>query len=657
MAPDKLSRDPGDDNGESNEGVRIIAAEDLEEAAERGEVAQRRPSDEPKYGDRPSAPPTDVQPTIRFPLPDSADATAIERPRPAPVEAPRAEGSADRPVSRPMPEPADVEVTPVSLGGDTDEPDQSASPSSSEAPVDDEPVVVFDADEAEPVVIAAGPEPATFTVSSEDDDQPVLDLGPSSGEHELRHWTEPPTGEVPKVVIGEVDDEEEERWASFTVNATRWRDEHDISNHGDLMADLAAAGDDEPVSERLGALDTTERVDDEAYLNFDDVELDPRRRGRRGPRRGRAGRGAAPEAELPAPPTGDAPAAPPAGGGLPLPPTPGVEGPSGPVTPPEADAPAARKRPARPPRGPRVPMGAEPPPEDDPAAPTRRRRTQPESTRSTGASSRDLPQAIAVGAALALVARLVFVAGPALTMVLVTLVIGIAGAEYFGAVHRGGFRPATLLGLVAVVALPPATYWKGEAAIPMILALTFIVGVLWYLLGVSGKGVRPTANLGVTMLGVVWVGVLGAFAALILDIPSQGVSILLVAVVAAVAHDTGAFFIGRAMGRTPLSAISPNKTVEGLVGGMLATLVGVLVVAVMLGFGPFSSGQALLFGLVMAVVAPLGDLAESLFKRDLGLKDMGSLLPEHGGVLDRFDGMLFVLPAAYYVTRALGLAG
>jgi phosphatidate cytidylyltransferase len=183
-----------------------------------------------------------------------------------------------------------------------------------------------------------------------------------------------------------------------------------------------------------------------------------------------------------------------------------------------------------------------------------------------------------------------------------------------------------------------------------------VAGVLWYLLGVGGK-VRPTANLGVTMVGVIWVGVLGAFAALILDIPSQGVSILLIAIVAAVAHDAGGFFIGRSMGRTPLSAISPSKTIEGLVGGILAALVAVFVVAVLFGVGPFSSGEALVFGLFTALIAPLGDLAESLFKRDLGLKDMGSILPQHGGVLDRFDGILFVLPVAYYVTRVFGLAG
>ena len=145
-------------------------------------------------------------------------------------------------------------------------------------------------------------------------------------------------------------------------------------------------------------------------------------------------------------------------------------------------------------------------------------------------------------------------------MILVEIVLAIAGLEYFLAVQRGGFRPATLLGLVAVAAFPVATYWKGEAAYPTILFLSFVVGVLWYLLGVGGKA-RPTANLGVTMLGIIWVGALGSFAALILKIPSQGVSILLVAVVAVVANDIGAFFIGRAMGRTPLSAASPNKTV------------------------------------------------------------------------------------------------
>lgn len=679
MASDKLSRDPGDEGGATNEGVRIIAADELEEAAERGEVVQRRPADEPKYGDRPLAPPTDVRPAIRFPLPDSADASAIDRPRPAPVEAPRAEGSVDRTSPGPMPDVPEVEVTPVSLGGESDEPvgDESvidnAEPdaeidlTASAVPANAEPEAG-----ADPLVDArpAPPDsPFVPAVSREGDDQPVLDLGRPTGEHSLPHWTEPPTGEVPKVVIGDSDEDEEQRWTSFTTSSTRWRDEHDTTDHGDLMADLAAAGDDEPVSERLGALDTSERVHDEAYLNFDDVELDPRQMGERRSRWSRspaesptvdttalAPPPAVPDERSAAPdrPREPAPAEEPAASALDA----DIAALGAPVD--EAGLAAAlggrSRRPSRQSRSPRSPIRAEAPPENDPAAPRRRRRQVPAPADSSGASGRDLPQAIAVGAALALVAMLAFVAGPAITMVLVAVVIAIAGAEYFGAVYRGGFRPATLLGLVAVAALPLAAYWKGEAAFPVILSLTFITGVLWYILGVGGK-VRPTANLGVTLLGVVWVGVLGAFAALILKIPDQGVSILLVAVVAAVAHDTGAFFIGRAMGRTPLTTVSPNKTVEGLVGGMVAAFIGVFVIVVVLGFSNFSTGQALVLGLALALVAPLGDLAESLFKRDLGLKDMGSLLPEHGGVLDRFDGVLFVLPATYYVARLFGLAG
>jgi phosphatidate cytidylyltransferase len=233
---------------------------------------------------------------------------------------------------------------------------------------------------------------------------------------------------------------------------------------------------------------------------------------------------------------------------------------------------------------------------------------------------------------------------------LVFIILALAGAEFFTAARRGGFRPATLLGLVAVAALPLATYWRGEAAMPLVLFLTMAFGLLWFIIGL---GPDTTINLGVTLLGTVYVGVLGSFAALILQIPAQGVSILLLAVIAAVAYDVGGFLVGRQLGRTPLSSVSPNKTVEGLAAGMVCSVLGVIVFSQLFKFGPFSFRQALVFGLFCAVAAPLGDLAESVLKRDLGLKDMGSLLPGHGGVLDRFDALLFVLPTAYYMTRAL----
>ena len=433
---------------------------------------------------------------------------------------------------------------------------------------------------------------------------PVMNVGPPTGEHEMPHWTEPATGQVPAVVIG--DNLVDEDRASM-ADTPRWRSEHDTTDHGDLLADLAASEPEEVVVERLGALDTDERISDEAYLNFDDVELDPQPR-RRGSRRGRSARASREQVD-------------------PL---------SAILLPPDLVGSSAV---------------APPPPT---ARPERVQMTNDGETAAAASKSRNVPIAAAVGIGMAIVAALLFKAGPLPALLLIEVVLVAAGFEYFGAMQKSGFRPATLLGLAAIAALPLAAYWKGESAIPAIIFLTFLFGIVWYLSSASGRA-RPTANLGVTLIGVVWVGVFGSFAALIVNIPAQGVSILLVAVVAAVATDVGGFFFGRAMGRSPLSAISPNKTVEGLVGGMAATVLAVFVFVVLLGVSSMGVGTALVVAVVLAVVAPLGDLAESMFKRDLGLKDMGSLIPEHGGLLDRFDALLFVLPTTYDLVRILGL--
>ena len=127
----------------------------------------------------------------------------------------------------------------------------------------------------------------------------------------------------------------------------------------------------------------------------------------------------------------------------------------------------------------------------------------------------------------------------------------------------------------------------------------------------------------------------GAPATAGLDDP--GIGILLAAILGTVGYDVGGLFIGKNAGRQPLSAASPNKTVEGLIGGCVVAVV-VVVVGSVLGFGPIDTfSEGLLVGLAVAISAPLGDLCQSLVKRDLGVKDMGALLPGHGGLLDRFD--------------------
>ena len=445
----------------------------------------------------------------------------------------------------------------------------------------------------------SGEDPRFITaedLSEQSPTQPVIDLGAPSGEVTLPHWTAPATGQVPQVVLG-ADAAAGDPDGESRTDALRWRDEHDRSHDDGFMRDLAGLEADAPVTERLGALDTSDRTSDSDYLNFDDVELDPRRRGRSRARRNRTNR-------------------------------------------PAASTPVAAATPIGTPAEPSAVVSV---------PPTARNASSEERP-----GGRNVPMATAVGAVMAILALAAFSIGPVGALLIVEIVIVAAGAEFLSALQRNGFRPVTLLGLVAIAVFPLATYWKGEAAFPLILTLTLLFGIVWFVAGLGGRS-RPVANLGVTLLSVIWIGMFGAFAALIVKVPAMGVSILLLAVVGTVGSDVGAYFVGRAAGRTPLSVLSPNKTVEGLVGGMVGSILAVFVFGVLGGVGPFSAGGALLLGFVIAVVAPIGDLAESMFKRDLGIKDMGTLLPQHGGVLDRFDGMLFVLPAAYYVARVCGL--
>jgi phosphatidate cytidylyltransferase len=172
---------------------------------------------------------------------------------------------------------------------------------------------------------------------------------------------------------------------------------------------------------------------------------------------------------------------------------------------------------------------------------------------------------------------------------------------------------------------------------------------LWYLLEVVRA--RPTINIALTLLVFLWIGIFGAFAGILLAPDPGGTGFLLGVVICAIGADVAAYFAGRAIGRTPLLPnVSPNKTVEGLVAGAIAAIVlGGIVGSTLHPWADKGIGAGLALGLVVAITAPIGDLAESIIKRDLGLKDLGSFLPGHGGFLDRFDAILFTLPAAYYL--------
>jgi phosphatidate cytidylyltransferase len=275
-------------------------------------------------------------------------------------------------------------------------------------------------------------------------------------------------------------------------------------------------------------------------------------------------------------------------------------------------------------------------------------------TEGTGSPSRsggrNLPVAIAVGLALGAAFFGLLKVGPWAVLCLVLLALGFAAAEFFTSAQNLGYRPATLVGIAAVVGLSLGAYHRGYEAYPVVLGLTVLAGMCWFLFDVDSEHV--TANLAVTFLGVGWVGGLGSFAALILAQPN-GDAILIGAVIGTVAYDVGGYVIGSTTGQSKLAPrVSPNKTYEGLLGGMmLSVVVTTLVLNRFPGIHPWSQSMmdCLWLGLAIAVIAPIGDLAQSMIKRDMGVKDMGTLLPGHGGVFDRFDALLFVLPTTFFV--------
>lgn len=267
----------------------------------------------------------------------------------------------------------------------------------------------------------------------------------------------------------------------------------------------------------------------------------------------------------------------------------------------------------------------------------------------------NLTAAVVVGLLLGGLVLGAIALGERVALGLLVVALLIAAAEWFAALRHAGYHPPTLVGFVAVGALPLAAYWRGADGMVLVLVFALFGAGLWYLSGVGRDRMLP--NLGVTLLGIVYIGVTGAFGGLLLDRP-DGAELVLTAVILTAAHDIGAFAVGRAAGRTPLSKSSPNKTVEGLIGGTILTIAAALVFISILEIGPFgdasgSRSDGVVLGIVVAAVAPVADLLESALKRDLGIKDMGALLPGHGGMLDRIDALLFVLPATYFAALVL----
>jgi phosphatidate cytidylyltransferase len=418
----------------------------------------------------------------------------------------------------------------------------------------------------------------------------------------LPHWSDPPTGEIPRSV-GDASGsferpptgEDVDVWSSFSGKSPVWSDDSpadDITGAYDLTAPSGSA------------LPPT-GVDSD---DFDVPPIEPPVR--REPSRITIGTD----------PTGD-----------------------GARVPPRRPRPGDNRGGQRPPR---TPAG---------------RPAQPQG----GTGGRDMGAAVGAGLLLAagFIAAIRF-APIEVVLGIVVLVLGLASVEFFNTVGEKGYAPANIVGIFGCVAAPLVAYWFGDTqgALLMVVVLAFIASCLTVMQGPDLER-APLPNVAVTMLGVLWIGVLGSFGALILTFSKSSVGLagdnigtdtLFLVALGVVANDVGAFFVGSALGNRPLRAwISPNKSVEGLIGGSAATILAMIAANVVGSDSWNSLGDLLLLGVVVAVFAPLGDLTESMFKRNLGVKDFGSMIRGHGGVLDRFDGFLFVLPAAWYLLITL----
>ncbi|MDP9493906.1 MAG: phosphatidate cytidylyltransferase [Actinomycetota bacterium] len=233
----------------------------------------------------------------------------------------------------------------------------------------------------------------------------------------------------------------------------------------------------------------------------------------------------------------------------------------------------------------------------------------------------------------------------------VILVMVVATGEFYATVRHAGYRPLSLFGLLGVVFMGVGAHTIGVVAIGGWAALVAAGSVLFFSLSPRRQ---PLEDAGVTVGAMAWVGLL-SFAILIAAGARPLEHILFVVLLIAFA-DMGAYFVGRSFGRRKLAPVlSPHKTIEGLFGGLLAGMVIASILVTFPGWADIGIAKGLVAALVVGVIGPIGDAAESMVKRSLGVKDMGSVLPGHGGILDRIDSFLFAIPAMYFLFRGFGL--
>jgi phosphatidate cytidylyltransferase len=276
----------------------------------------------------------------------------------------------------------------------------------------------------------------------------------------------------------------------------------------------------------------------------------------------------------------------------------------------------------------------------------RRSRTSPPPVRPRRQRS-DLLSRILVAVPAAIVA-IIFVDLGGIAFTLFMVAIGwVCMHELYRMLAR--WRPLPFVGFAALAGMVLAAHFGSQQVVLGVAVGT--VPVLFLFVLARGQHTGATVTIAGTLLGVYWLGFAFAHAELLRRLP-HGNAVIIDILIGTFLGDTAAYIGGRLFGRRPLAPeISPNKTVEGLFCGMLIAIVSVFFAGLYQDW--LTQGDALLLGLAVAVLGPLGDLFESVVKRDAGAKDAGTLFGAHGGALDRLDAVIFTIVAGYYIWLAV----
>lgn len=251
----------------------------------------------------------------------------------------------------------------------------------------------------------------------------------------------------------------------------------------------------------------------------------------------------------------------------------------------------------------------------------------------------------------------VLLKGGFLLLLFVNFVILVGLFEFYKMAEIGGKKPDVNLGYIAGLAIPNIIYFTNvDNSTLILMPVTLLTIALIGKKVLQNKVENSSRDIGVTLLGVVYISGLFTHLLLMNYLPNGGKWLLTIQILVWVC-DSFAYFVGMGIGRKifkqGFSSISPKKSIEGSIGGIAFTMGTIYLINKYFNiFGTdVSTIVVLLFGFLISIVAQIGDLGESMFKREFKVKDSGKLLGEHGGILDRFDSMLFVVPVVYYLLK------